>query len=53
MLETASGFAAEIHSNLGALSDDDLQKTWTLHYGEHEIFAGPRMLAYRTMFSTT
>lgn len=49
-VEAAAGFAAEIRTNLAALSDDALQGTWTLQFGEHVIFAGPRMLAYRVMF---
>ncbi|MGI4759031.1 MAG: DinB family protein [Janthinobacterium lividum] len=46
----ASGFAAEIRTNLAAMSDEDLQATWTLQFGEHKIFSGPRMLAYKMMF---
>ncbi len=51
LLETASGLAAEIRTNLAAMSDEDLTKTWTLRYGDHVISATTRMFAYRTMFS--
>lgn len=50
LLETASGLAAEIRTNLAAMSDEDLTKTWTLRYGYHVISATTRMFAYRTMF---
>lgn len=50
VIEIAAGYAAEIRSNLAALSDDELQATWTMRFGEHEIFSGPRVLAYRVMF---
>ncbi|MGI4853501.1 MAG: DinB family protein [Janthinobacterium lividum] len=49
-VEVAAGYAAEIRTELAAMSDEDLQKTWTLRFGDHTIAAIPRMLAYRTMF---
>ena len=49
-VEIASGFAAEIRSNLSKMSDEDLGKIWSLRFGEHAIFSGSRMLAYRSMF---
>ena len=50
ILESAAGFAAEIRSNLAALSDEDLQESWTLRFRDQVVSSGPRMLAYRTMF---
>ena len=46
----AAGAAAEIRTALAGLSDDDLQATWTLKFGEQIITSGPRALLYRTMF---
>lgn len=49
-VEVAAGFAAEIRTKLSVMSDEDLQANWTLRLGEHKIFSGPRMLAYKVMF---
>ena len=49
-VESAAGFAAEVRNNLAAMSDEALQANWSLRWGQHPIFTGSRMLAYRMMF---
>ena len=49
-VEIAAGLAGEIRSRLANSSDEDLQKTFTLRFGDHIINAKPRMMAYRFMF---
>lgn len=39
-----------LRSHLRAASDDDLQKSWELRWGDRVIVTGQRVALYRTMF---
>lgn len=49
-VESAAGYAAEVRTHLAAMSDQALQASWSLRWGQQLIFTGQRMLAYRVMF---
>ena len=50
LIEVAAGEAATVRTALAGISDEALQRDWTLRFGEHHIATAPRMLLYRTMF---
>ncbi|MGA2414226.1 MAG: DinB family protein [Candidatus Sulfotelmatobacter sp.] len=49
VLEIFDKNVAQFRAALGAASDADLEKTWTLAFGEKKIYCGPRMGALRRM----
>jgi uncharacterized damage-inducible protein DinB len=42
--------AAKCRASLAAASDDQLSAVWKFTFGDQTIFAGPRALAFRSMF---
>jgi len=49
VLDIFDNNVAEFRAALGASSDADLQKTWTLAFGDKKIYSGPRLGALRRM----
>jgi uncharacterized damage-inducible protein DinB len=49
VLEIFDKNVAEFRASLGSASDADLERTWTLAFGEKKIYSGPRMGALRRM----
>ena len=50
LVEVSAGQAAELRTKLASMSDEDLEKNWTLRWGDKVIASGTKYLLYRTMF---
>ena len=50
LISHAAGAAAELRTTLTNATDEDLQTSWTLRWGDKPIGTGTRALMYRNMF---
>ena len=50
LITHAAGAAAELRTSLASATDEDLEATWTLRWGDKVISTGTRALLYRSMF---
>ncbi len=50
LLNDFDATAAKTRADLAAMTDEQLQQSWKLSWGEQTIAEGPRSLLYRTMF---
>lgn len=50
LLNRLDDSSSRLKATLSGMSDDALQKPWSLKMGEHTIVSLPRYIAFRTMF---